>query len=465
FYAGALGLGIGRTLGLSDDRSVRLPFVAAHALTSSIVGFGLVTFGGLPVWGANLVATVFGLQSVRVLHNRTARYHALLDLLLAIGVLGLGYLSKGHSIGWLPLTTGILLLPQIQPLSGSLYSFLLGFVGCVVVWQRTELSFSKKLKQIAMGIVLPGLVTLSAYLILTRFWIPRGFGGFRWENGFRGIKSFVEISYSVLMFLIVSRLLFKNDEKQKAKLMWVFLAITLLVTRFLDLHDFSQTRYYLSIVILFLFVPFFIGWHPKSWSPNKWVAFLLIACLIPEMLFFRRFATPFHGIHVIVSDFLHELNNDKQPLRELISYVKDQSAPQAAIAADYVPQLVNWYFRSHPVSLIPTKDGKNSANERNPIWNNPLRAPDWHFFYPSFGRGHWNCLNHCDLRELYRFPLKVGDFYVVEIQSTNTQYKMCVVKTWSTNQWVNAPFRMYKSEALNPSGNLDGQLVLGKKCL
>ena len=81
FYVGAAGIEFGRRFGLASDTGVRLPFIILHAATSGLIARGLVaglSIGALPAIG---IATLYGLGSVRLIHARTARYHALTDFL------------------------------------------------------------------------------------------------------------------------------------------------------------------------------------------------------------------------------------------------------------------------------------------------------------------------------------------------------------------------------------------------
>lgn len=466
FYAAAAGLSLHKKFGVSKDRAVRIPFAASHALTSGLISFGLASWAGIPVLSANLVGTLFGLQTVRVLHNRTARYHALLDLFLCIGLIGLGLIKHKQIWGWLGVSAAIIVLPQIQPLSGSLFSLLLGLLGFYLLFINSKKTDKKKLMQAFGFIVLPGLLTLGAYLALTRVWLPRGFGFFSWNHGFRGIKSFVEVAYSALMYMILTRYLWKEGNKAAAKWMWLFFAVILLVVRGLDLHEFSQTRYYLATVLFFLFAPFFLGWVPKSFTTRTTTAFLVIGILLPELAFFRRFATPFHGLHVIASDFRHEVRKTRQPLHELFDYLKQNKRPNESVAADYVPQLINWYLPNTPIALLPTIDGWNAANRSRPEWpkwSSQVTWPDWHFWYPSFGSGHWNCLNKCDFFVAPKEEYAIGDTYDIFVKSLNQSKTYCVQEVWQTNQWVNAPFRLYKAASLSPTGQ-PGQLVLARQC-
>ena len=90
----AIGIQVGKFFSWDREFSARFPFVVSHGLTSGIIAFSLNRFGGLSFLASNLAAGFYGMQSIRIVHSRTARYHSLLELFLSLGLLFIGFLKE-----------------------------------------------------------------------------------------------------------------------------------------------------------------------------------------------------------------------------------------------------------------------------------------------------------------------------------------------------------------------------------
>ena len=460
FYLGAVGLAVGKPLGLSDDAALRAPFILLHGAGSSLMTYGLVTLAGLAPPAAIVVGTVFSLQSVRLLHNRTARYHVLLDFLVIVGVLGLGFLRIGcRREGAMLLAFAIFLLPHSQTLGGSLLASTLGFMALLLSSLKrdgrlTLGGVASGLKENFFAALLPGVVSLSLLMVLSRPWL-QGHWAMKGPTTFRSLRSGFEVAYAFYPYVIAMGFLFWKKARGVAIAMLVLLLYVLLVGRALDLHPFSQSRYYLAVPIIFLFwfIPF--GRPEEIKLKDGWVAGLLaVGLLLPDT---QGVIPPFQGLRVLASDFKNRL--EKQPLHQAVGLIK-ATGDQGAVLFDYVPQLANWYLRERPIALLPDKTNQSKLSLENPVWQTPGADPVWHLRMVGPYNGFWNCSPDCDIH----YKDDTGERYVLEKRSTGESFEMCVIASWPTDRWNNAPFSMYEHEALEPAGKAQDRMVLARRC-
>lgn len=466
FYVASLGLKLGEELGLSPDASLRAPFIFSHGLTSSFLSYGLTVVVGMPALASVGLSSLFALQSVRILHNRTARYHALIDVFFVIGMLGLGLRLRGRRWGAVLLGGAIFILPHTHTLGGSLAASILGFAAILaallperpgVGWSFAQRSFAGAIRSNLKTVLLPALISLALLLLLTRPWLQGA-----WSQGgtteFRSIKSGFEIAYSFYIYALAFLFLFFRKAWALAVSLVVILAYTFIAGRLLDLHPFSQSRYYLALPIFFLFWPLALYW-PVGFRPKQIViaSILTLGILLPE---FQGVIRPWQGLRVIAADWRLKATGETQPLQEALAYLKD--ARPGAVLIDYVPQFANWYLPERDIALMPDLATRHRLNIDNPIWRKPLLEPVWHVTYLRALRGQWNCTPSCD--------------YVVEdVPSGSARYRlssarlgksfeMCIVKRWKVDRWNNAPFAGYDPEAYEASGKQRDELVVSTRC-
>ncbi len=445
FYLGAGGLRVGRVLGLNEDAALRAPFIVSHALTSSLVSYGLTAFGGVPVAASVGVATMFGLQTVRVLHNRTARYHGALDLLVALGMLGLGMIARGNKRGRGLLAAAIFLLPHFHTLGGGLMASLLGL---------SALLFHREWR----GVVAPAALSLASLLVLTRPWAQAAWnaGG---ERHFRSLTSVFEISYAFIFYLASVGFLFYKGARRFAAFLFCLLAYAILFVRLGDLNPYSQTRYYLSLPIFFLFWPIALPWPKGVVFPKKVLVYAAFAAvLVPEFL---GAIAPWQGLRVVAADWRMKAQGERQPLRRAFDMIR-ASGNTGGVVVDYVPQFANWYLRDAPVALMPDRAAKTKRNEANPLWSVPLVEPRWHLSYPTKFNGPWVCSPNCDYRAEGLTPSSRR--YKLVSEALNKTFEMCVVNRWIVDAWNNVPFSEYEAASLRPEGLHRDELVLSVRC-
>ncbi|MGE3973234.1 MAG: hypothetical protein AB7F59_01765 [Bdellovibrionales bacterium] len=457
FYWGATGLAIGPHLGFSRDQSVREPFVFAHAATSTILSYGLAQLAGVPLPLALVVGATYGLQTTRLLHHRTSRYHALLDLFAALGILALGFCRRNQKRGWSILAIVIFLAPQVHTLGGSLLAALLGIMSlCVLMLKEKS---QREWKTWVLFCVLPGLITLITLLGLTRPWAQGAWGTMTGEHLFRSItnKSFVRYALDYTLVATLFAVVFKK--RQLAAVLCVLMISAYLLTGALDAHPFSQARYYLYLPTFFLFwnivfQPFMVTQKKFQWAHGL---VILIFILGPDLTT-RQFSA-FQGLKVVWNDFQKARSQEKQPLHLALEEIRTEQKP---VLIDYVPQFVNWYLPGWPQALLPDATQRTELNHSNPIWQKPPVMPYWHLWYSSWESGGWVCMPHCDY---------VADEwneertqYKLTSQRLGESQKMCVVREWSTNPWNNAPFELMLPESFTPRGRADGRLTLAKVC-
>jgi len=454
FYVGAAGLKFGKFFGLTSDESLRLPFALAHALTSSLISFGLNSYALVPLPVSFAVALLFGVQTNRILHNRTARYHSLIDLFLMLGLLCIGAFRHERQWAKLLLALSIFFLPQFHTLGGSLMSLMLAAIfGIVLFFSYKREKFYLWFKYAAV----PGLLALISLLALTRPWRQEAWGVLNSGYLLRSISNKSGIRYSLDFMFICGIFLLFMKEKKLVKSIFLILVILVGASALLDFHPFSQARYYFSIPLLCILWPVALGFGNLEKSRRSIIMILMCVFIVgPE--FTTREHKPFQGLKIAISDFNHE--GTKQPLHSAFDMIRAGGTVGDSVLVDYVPHFANWYLPGYKIALLPDISAKTKLNVNNPVWDRPLQMPKWHLWYPTFGTGPWTCMGHCD----YFAHDLVKSKYLLTSQKLERTISMCVVGRWKTSRYNNAPFEMMKAASFNPEGDLTDELVLAKPC-
>jgi hypothetical protein len=475
FYWAAAGLAPARALGASPDAGVRAPFVAAHAATSGLVSWGLSAVAGLSPAASAGVAVALGVQTVRVVHNRTARYHALLDLFVVAGLLGVGLLASRRTAGLVLVALSILVLPQIHTMAGAAFALCIGIAAGIRLLQlRRDDGAPLPLRQAAAAVAFPGVVTLALLVVVTRPWAQSAWGAFG-HGQFRSPRELVQVGYALVAGLAAVAYLAARKRRDQAILLGTVLAVLLITLRLLDLHPFSQPRYYLSAVFFGLLWPMYAGLDGFGARERRALPWLLaLGVLLPDLVLAPArprasntvdYTTavgflPFQGVRLAWSDAAADAT--RQPLRLALDHVREHGRPDDPVLVDYVPQFANWYLPGHPIALMPEPTARTTLNARSRAWEEPPPMPRWHVWYLNLAGGQWMCEGRCDYTAEER-NLEAGT-YVLSSKRLGRSVKMCVVARFPTEKWLNAPFRMLAREAFRPQGTGTDTLAVATPC-
>jgi hypothetical protein len=459
FYAAALGIGAGRLFGIHKDRAVRTPFVVSHALTSGLISFGLSTYASVPVRVSVIFATLSGIQTDRLIHNRTARYHALLDLFLLLGLMALAAIRTQKKWGGPLLACTIFILPHIHTMSGSLISLLLGVQGGFLLLLEKG-NLTAKAKKILLLCVVPGLISLILLLILTRPWMQSKWGTFTpfsFSHSFHIQKRFL---YSYIFLLISGIYLFVRGNKLRGSSLVTCFILIIFTCLMMDRHTNAQYRYYLPIWSFCMLWPLGIGWgNLRSKSRTVLITIMFLLIILPE--FTTRRYHPYHGLELVIDDMKKEYRGTQQPIHEVINHIRENGKPEDAVLFDSVPMMANWYLPEFKVALMPDETERHLLNQNNPIWDVPLGMPDWHVWYPDWGSGVAAIL--------------ISDFQAMDLDMEAGRYKlfsrklsqtidMCVEKYWLSDLFNNNALFLYEDRALRPTFSERDVLVVAKRC-
>ena len=459
FYVAGAGVKLGQILHMPQDRAVRTPFAFSHALTSGLISFGLTHYAGMVSPAAPVLALLYGIQTDRLLHNRTARYHALMDLLVMIGLLGCAGARLKRGWGLAALGSAIFLLPQTHTMTGSLISLLLGVLGGSIFIEM-DVPLAEKIKKFVGSCLLPGLISLILMLILVRPWAQTVWAKFDPYSAGHSYNIHRKFVYAYgFMVLLGGFLLLKRRWSLGAGLLACF-ALILILCPVIDQSQMSQFRYYLPLWLFAMMSPIIFDWSSESlWVhwPVTVVMFLLI--IIPE--FTTRYYHPYQGIQIAIDDIRKEWKGQKQPLHEVVDIIRSQGQENPAILFDAVPLYANWYFPNATVALMPDASGRHKLNVTNPIWNKPLVMPDWHIWYPTRKCGVASIIDadyfasHVDLEK---------GRYQLTSRKLHQTADMCIERSWKTDLFNNYPFMLYREAGFTPAGGDKDILVLARKC-
>lgn len=462
FYWAAAGLAPARLAGASPDAGVRAPFVVAHAATSGLVSLGLEVAGLSPIAAAG-VAVALGVQTVRVVHARTARYHALLDLWVAVGLLGVGLLARRRKAGLALVALSILVLPHVQTLAGSAFALTIGVVALVRLLQLSPGHRRAALGTAAASVALPGLCSLALLLALTRPWLHMG-----WTTSpppKPSLKDLVAVAYALYFGLAAVAVLAWRRRRGQAVALGAALGTVVLVVGVLDLHPFSQTRYYLAAVFFGLLWPVYGGLEGWSVRERRIVAAVLaLVVLLPDLAFAparRDGFQPFQGVRLAWADAV-SAGEVRQPLRRALDLVREHGASGDPVLVDYVPQFANWYLPGHPIALMPEPFARTPLNVGHPAWTRTPPMPRWHVWYVNVPPGPWICAGRCDYTVSGWNPVEGS--YLLSSRRLGVSQKMCIVALYPTEKWLNAPFRMSSRAAFRPEGTAEDVLAVAVPC-
>jgi len=470
FYTAATGLCLADQLGMDRDRAVRLPSVVLHAMVSGLASWTLASSAGFPVAVANLTGLALGVQSVRISHNRTARYHAVLDFLVVLAMVALGAIRRDRRWGWPLLSLSVFLLPLTHSISGSAFSLSLGFFAAVILAQRLDWRRVEYRRKIFASVVLPGLLSLILLLALSRPWAQSW--GLDWQMpGITGVRDFNGILYVFLWPLILGIWIWRRGgDPRLGKLYvgsWCFLLGAVMLV---DVHSFTRPRYFLSITLIAFLWPAAFGVGLLSARAKRGIALVvLVLALAPELGLGRIVMSgetafnPFQGLRLVQDDARKQGADVKQPIHQAIAWLTLNADPEDPILFDYTPQFSYWYLPDRPVALMPDRFFRRGLNYDHEIWSRPIEMPLWHLWYPQFGAGVWECMDEgCDYgaedydAETHRYVLRSTYLGVRE--------EMCPVKIWPTHHWNNSPFKNLEPSAFLPEGDASGVLLLAAPC-
>jgi hypothetical protein len=458
FYAAAAGVAVGRLAHLSQDRAVRLPFVVCHAVTSGLISYAIAAASPLSATAAVSLGLLYGVQTDRLLYNRTARYHAVMDLLVVLGwfaIMGLRKRTKGAGI---LLAAVIFLLPQTHTITGSLLSLFIGLIGAAVF--LADPRGVEKIKKIVMTCLVPGFLSLICLLLLTRPWAQQAWGEFYALSVHRSYTLHRPFVYAYAFFAAGGVLLLRRHRRVEGLSLLLCFALILLIVPQFDRNQNAQFRYYLPLWLFCSLWPLGMNGEWFSSKAQTWLAgFMFVLVVVPE--FSTRRYHPYHGLELVVDDFRKERKGVQQPLREAVEIISSRSGNDDAVLFDHVPLYANWYLPGKTVALMPDESGRHKLNNQNPIWEKPLRMPDWHVWYPSVGFGV-----NGDPRSDYQahdLDMDRKRYYLTSTKLHQT-IGMCVEKYWTTEIFNNHVFRLYSDTSLTPSGDRTDVMILAKKC-
>jgi hypothetical protein len=468
FYLAAAGLCAADQLGASRDAAVRVPSVVLHAATSGLASWALTTSAGAPLALANLTGIALGLQSVRMVHNRTARYHALLDLLAVAGYAAIGALRRGRRGGRLALALVTIALIHVHTISGAALAFGLGVSAALVLARRLDWRGGEFRRALLASVAAPGALSLAGVLALSRPW-AQSWGDELELPGFAGLGDFHGIVYGLLFWLGCGLWLrWRGHRRLGATLLAAWGAFVLAVA-LADVHSFTRPRYFLSLALCSLLWPVGFGLDGLSARERRGTMLaVLFATLVPDLglgllkLGSEPAFAPFQGVRLAVDDARKERAGIRQPLHEAIAKLRELAAPGDPILFDYVPQYANWYLPGWPIALMPDRSFRGGLNRDHSIWSRPVELPRWHLWYPEVGTGTWGCRDACDFSAQRYDPLTHR--YVLRSELLDATVAMCPVAIWRTHRWNNAPFKNLEAAAFRPEGDRTQTLLLAAPC-
>jgi hypothetical protein len=472
FYVGAVGLAIGHVFGFEPDAAVRSPFVAAHAATAGLVSFGLSAFVGASLPVSVAAGAAVAIQTPRLVHNRTARYHALLDVLVVVALVALGAWRQGYP--WAPWVFAVTLfaLPHVHIFGGGVLVLGLSVLGLHVSVARALPSWRAGFRDTVLYIGVPGMLSLIALVLLVRPWRYGAMGGSLQIEAskllsFHTVANIRHLAYAGGGIVMGLALLAYLKRWGAALSLAGATIVVVMAIRVLDFNVLTQSwavRYYLAAPLLALFWAIAVGVDELQRSMRNALALAMCAlALLPELPSPSGHTAfePLWGAQLVVSDRDHAAAADKQPLHRAVEMIRTRAQPGDSIAADYVPQFVTWYLPGHPPALVPDPVGRHAANRDNPVWTRAIEFPRWHLRYSQWPNGTWFCAPNCDYHSS-------GDPRRGHYQLTSKTLKrtetFCVHGVWPTNPWNNSPPLNYQRAALTPEGTVDGVLILGGPC-
>ncbi|MBC7385505.1 MAG: hypothetical protein H7301_04975 [Cryobacterium sp.] len=477
FYVGAAGIKLGELVGLDRDTAIRIPFFFLHAAASGMIAVSLPAVIAVSSVEAMGVAALYGFNSVRILHARTARYHAVTDFFFLWAWIFYGWFRRsardrsklrknGLLLASLSVCIGILLFTHT--LFGMLAFGL--FSGLVFIeFPRLKRTYFFLLLNIAL---------LGALSLLVRPWLQTAiWGELSFQLPFRSLRSWFHVSFSLFFFLATfPYFLGRRSEPRANDPTWkrevflgaVYFLLILIGVRILDFQPFSQPRYYLPLIGACLFWPLAFGQSHWWKTREAGRAFLCSVCVMLVVVEFTGDPRPYQGVRLALWDawmnHFEGAERKEQPMREAFALLKATAKPGDAVLMEYVPQLVNWYAPEFKPALVPDAATLSTLGRLNPrVASMPITAPDYHLYYSAGGfNAFWICVGYCDMS--IRPDATDPNAYFVHSKALDRDFRFCMMKSWRTHLWNNAPYTNYGSEALTPEGRYASVLSLAKRC-
>lgn len=455
FYVAAPGVLLAKVFGTSPDAGVRLPFVLLHGVTSGLASHGLVA-AGLSTPAALVVGAVLGLQSVRMVFNRQARYPALLDALLVAGMVAIGRWRRGRA-GGAVLVACVFLLPQVHPLGGLAMAGMLAGMAALVAVQRGAMWRSWS------GVALLPLVASAGCLVLlTRPWRQTAWGT-PGAFGFRGLDH-TNLSWALLFAALCAGGLLWARDKVRATALVAWMVMLVAGVRVLDFHPVSASRYYVHAVALLVLWPVVLGLEDMT---ATWRRAWAVACVVflgaPDVQIALRGGGHL-GLALVAADARYQAEGAEQPLQQVVRHIREHGGAADPVLIDVVPQFVNWYLPGHPLALVPDVADRNVRNADNPMWAAVPPMPRWHAWYPTWGVGFWSCHGACDVTVERAEGVALDGPYTLVGRRRGERVLMCPVIGFETTRLLNAPYEYLFTGNTSPLGHPSDLLVLARPC-
>lgn len=460
FYLAAAGLLGGRVAGASEDAAVRFPFVLLHGACSGLASWGLVHVAAVPLGPAVVVGAALGLQSVRMVYNRQARYPALTDLLVIFGMVGIGrFAARRRGAGWVAVACAA--LPQTHPLSGLVFSWFLAGLA-VIAWVPAWRTEARAVVRAWIPTAAATLLSTGALLLLTRPWRQTAWGA-PGLNDFRGFDH--SSLYWALAFALGSVVLGVSARARGMALPLVALvALQVAGVRVADLHPASGPRYYMSAVLPLMLWPLALGFADLPAGMRRAWPWLCVALLAAPDIHKAWQGAGHLGLRLVLDDAAYARAGVRQPLHVMVDHIRKHGTPGEAVLFDVVPQHVNWYLRDRAVALLPDLTARSPLNEQHRAWAALPPMPRWHARFPTSPDGAWSCAGACDYRTELLDAANPEGPYRLRSGRLGTEVLMCPVLGFDTSRLINAPYEYLTTGITAPAGLPSDKLVLAQPC-
>jgi hypothetical protein len=462
FYVTAAGLAVGRALGWSGDFSARLPAALAHTAAAGGVTWGCLALAGATPAAAAVVGLLTGLDSVRLTYARQARHHAMVEALVVLGLVGLGLLRLGRKAG-LGLASAVMALTaHLHPLSGAVFAVTLLML-LLAMRQAAVLfpAFGASVRDIAFKVLLPGAASALVLLLLARPWRqdPWAFAAGMASHALAHQPTWWGLAFVTLCVGVAAR----ARAWRVAGVLLVLALTPVVLVQPLALTTVSSYRYFLFLPLVFALWPVALGPlvqdHHRRWL---WAG-VILTLLGPDLHRGLKMGTH-AGVALALQDARQEALGTRQPLHQVVDFLRQRARPDEPILWDMVPQYVNWYLPGQPVALLPDLAARVKSTQDSPWWKAVPRQAVWHVWFPKAGAGTWDCSGHCDVRAVDANPDQPQTPYTLESGRLGTRVRMCPVMGVPASRIANAPFLLLATGALQPAGAADEMLVVSHAC-
>lgn len=459
FYVSAAGLAVGRALGLSPDAAVRAPAALMHVAAAALATWGCVALGGASAAVGAAVGLSVGLDSVRLTYARQARYHAMVELLVVLGLLGAAVVARGGGAGWWLLGTSTTLTAQFHPLSGALFGVVL--VGAVVASQGPPWRPNVRAHMLRF-VVVPGLLSAASLAALARPW--------RQDSGRFAVSLHTHAldhgpsRWALVGALVGLLLCVAWGQRALAARVLTLVGLTVVAAQAMEAVAVSNYRYFLPVPLVLALWPMLRGdiRFGTARESALWMV-SLVALWGPDVVRTQQMGTH-AGITLALTDRRLEEEHARQPVHQVLDFLSARAEVKQPVLWDLVPQYVNWYRPGTPVALLPDAAAKTAANAGNALWDRPLRMPTWHVWFPAAGAGTWNCSGHCDYAVKYADPAHPDRPYTLTSGRLGLSVRMCPVMGVPANRVANAPFLLLSTGDFGPGSAPNEVMVVARVC-